>query len=117
MLTSMIDGMKQQSDLVLAALTHDDDGATAQSIVHYQRFDVPLDAQSLRRLGLSDLAADVDSILPMDRADNLMPLLEIGRRAGQTDLDNRLFDPSFDVRPTPEGLAHVTIPPSITEPS
>jgi hypothetical protein len=101
MLGSLVEGAYQQSDLVLAALTHEDTDANAPPILHYRRFDIPLDAQNLHRIGCSDLATDIDSIVPMDRLDSLYALLQIGRRAGECELDGTLFEPSFDVRPTP----------------
>jgi hypothetical protein len=106
MIVSMIDGMKQQSDLVLAALTHDDESPNGQSILRYQRFDVALEAPTLHRIGLAALAAHIDSVVSMDRTDSLMPLLRIGIQAGQMDLDGRVFDASFDVRPGAEAFTH-----------
>ena len=114
-LSSMVAGLKQQSDLALAALTHEDtrelsavmrdDGAveTAPSILRYRRFDVVLDAPTLKKIGLSELADDLDSIVRMDRADQIGSHLEIGRHAGERDLDDGLFSVSFDVRPGPRG--------------
>jgi hypothetical protein len=113
--SSMVAGLKQQSDLALAALTHEDtrelstsmrdDGAveTAPSILRYRRFDVVLDAPTLKKIGLSELGDDLDSIVRMDRADQIGSHLEIGRRAGERDLDDGFFSLSFDVRPRARG--------------
>lgn len=110
---SMRAGMNQQSGLALAALTHEGarDLATVmqndtadeavQSILHYKRFDVALDQATLERIGLPELAKDVDSIVAWDRAVRIDSHLEIGRRAADRDLHDDLFSPSFDVRPRP----------------
>jgi hypothetical protein len=69
--------------------------------LRYKRFDVPLDAPTLKSIGLPELADDMDSISAMDRADQIGSYLEIGRRAADRDLDEGVFSLSFDVRPRP----------------
>lgn len=109
----MVNGLKQQSELALATLTHEDTNllpATihenremeyASSILRYWRFDVALEARTLKEIGLPEITVDIDSIVAMDRADKINSHLEIGRCAGDRDLDDSLFSLSFDVRPMP----------------
>jgi len=111
--SAMVSGMKHQSDLALAALTHEDtrelsDGArgdsavrNARSILRYRRFDVALDAPNVSRIGLPEFADDIDSLAPSNRTDLIPAHLEIGTRAAERDMDENLFSLSFDVRPRP----------------
>ncbi len=110
-ISAMVAGLKQQSDLALGALTHEDTLAlsapmpetpsaeSAPSILNYRRFEVPLDAATMKKIGLPELADDIESILMMDRPDRIASHLDIGRRCGERDLHEDLFSLSFDVRP------------------
>jgi uncharacterized protein len=111
-LSALIAGLRQQSDLALAALTHEGVEPRTQvtghnsvegepSILNYKRFDVALDAATLQKIGLADLAQNVDSISQMNRADLIASHLDIGRQAAARDLGSDLFSPSFEVRPRP----------------
>jgi hypothetical protein len=112
-ITSMVSGLKQQSDLALAALTHEDIGDPSSgrgdegsssprpSVLSYRRFDVALDAVKLRALGFVDQDVDQDKIVDMYRLDEIETHLQIGQRAGNHDVHGDLFSMSFDVRPLP----------------
>ena len=111
--SSLVAGLKEQSELVLAALTHEDTSAptaarpnaavarSSSPILTYRRLDVELSAAALTAIGLPDLASQLDSLIRVDAESQLENLLEIGRRCGTRDIDEDFLSASFDVRPRP----------------
>jgi hypothetical protein len=108
--STLIAGLKEQSDLALAALTHNDtqqlagesDGDESRpSVLSYRRFDVVLDAAHLVEIGLGNLAQRIDQVTSIDEPEMTDPHFEIGKRVSEFDMKGDLFQPSFDVRPLP----------------
>ena len=111
-ITTAMEGLKEQSNFALSAFTrqdsqfqfldeYDDEQAfnVSPGMLRYRRFDVVLNSSNLRELGFPELSDQVNDLIRIDSISQLDAQLEIGRRAGERDLNSSLFSNSFEVRP------------------
>ncbi len=70
---------------------------TREPLLTYLRYDVELDKPGLDELNLAELAANLDSLRDMTRAENVDDLAEIGRRAARAQIQPDHLPSAFDL--------------------
>ena len=109
--TMLIQDANSQNQLILQYLSNsktawqiDDevgdlssDLISAEPALAYLRYDVRLDSESLRDLGLSELAARAKSLWAMSAAENRYDLAAIGQKAADRQVPEEHFPKCFDI--------------------